>query len=74
MKKTVREWLSLIADPIIRERAIANFEARPRFEDGCKNVNAAILMAFWWGDAAEGYDYWADISRSEIQLLEEPAN
>ena len=74
MKKTVREWLSLIADPIIREKAIANFEARPRFDGDCKSINAAILMAFWWGDAAEGYYYWRRIFHSEIQLLEEPAN
>ena len=74
MKKTVREWLSLIADPIIREKAIANFEARPRFKYGCKNVNAAILFAFWWEETAEGYDYWERIYYSEIQLLEEPAN
>ena len=74
MKKTVREWLSLIADPIIREKATANFEARPRFKYGCKNVNAAILMAFRWEETAEGYDYWERICHSEIQLLEEPAN
>ena len=74
MKKTVREWLSLIADPIIREKAIANFEARPRFDGDCKSINAAISLAFCWGDTAEGYDYWERIYYSEIQLLEEPAN
>lgn len=74
MKKTVSEWLSLIADPTIRGRAIANFKAGPYFEGDCNNVNAAISSAFWWVDSPEGHDYWEEISDSEIQLFEDYEN
>lgn len=66
MKRTIREWLEHIADPIVRERALENINP---VRSHAESINEAIMVGFKWEDTPEGDYYWCDIHLSDIELL-----
>ena len=72
MKKRISEQLNLIADPVIRERAIANFK-KQRLEDiKVYGPSEAIDYGFNWQNTPEEGYYWHDVYYSKIELPSEP--
>lgn len=57
-KKRISEWYRLIADPAIREKAIANFRAQRKPDIEVYNAQAAIDSGFQWSGAPEGFEFW----------------
>jgi hypothetical protein len=73
---TVREWILMIKDEEIRNKALRNMYAYQAIESTpgvfAASVSSAILSAFSWKWSPEGHGYWDKIFESDIELLDEP--
>lgn len=75
-KNTIGWWLSRIADPVIRERALGNYDPsfalrvdRPMIVE---NISDAIFNAFSWAETPEQYSYWDNLRETLPALIDEP--
>ena len=76
MQLTAREWIELIADPEIREKALANID-NPAItgiylNEKLTSVNYAISYAFRWENSKEGHEYWDNLYNTPPALLPFP--
>lgn len=60
LKKTVREYLAEIPDPVIREQALKNLY-KEYGQEWSTDIPAALSRAFWWHRSPQGYKYWHNI-------------
>lgn len=61
-ERPVIEWLRTIADPIVRESAIAQCISTGT----AISLEQALYRAFAWGGTHEGYGYWLDIKTKVV--------
>lgn len=66
MKRTIKEWLEHIADPIVRERALDEMAGNVGKE--VDTFQEALDRAFVWAYTCEGHKYWCNVS-DNIELL-----
>ena len=61
-EKTIREWLNELPEPY-RTQALDNAKSsKPYTINAVKpNLHNAILGAFVWRDAPQGFNYWQDV-------------
>ena len=59
-KKTVREWLNELPEPI-RTRAVKNYDESFCEDKYAVSVNSAVNCAFNWDKSIEGNQYWANV-------------
>ena len=71
------EWFKLIADPVIREKALANVR-NPELTQRCvlnetyESIDDALLFGFGWKNSPEGRAYWDEIHKNHIHLIQHP--
>jgi len=59
-KKTVQEWLNLIPDSKIRDRALANM-IKSSSQQPRRSLTQAISSAFIFSNTPERAEYWWDV-------------
>lgn len=64
--KTVREWISELDEPY---RSQAMKYDNVRFDSKAGNLWHAIMLAFKWGDAIEGWHHWCDLADQFYDLV-----
>lgn len=57
-EKTILEWFETIPDPIIREKAIRNYNPKYNATEVTWSLYRALLIGFGWRDTPEGFEYW----------------
>ena len=73
MKRTIKEWFSLVKDEDLREKLLKNHDPKNGgFKDYVYGIEEAIHLGFNWHKTIEGCDYWEYIYGSNIELLDEP--
>lgn len=60
MELTIKDWLTLIPDPVVRDKALRN-----RLSTGHNSIRRclsdALLYGFSWKESPEGFNYWMEI-------------
>lgn len=79
MEKTIFEWLSLIKDNYIRNKAIyyhnkAIIEGNKDRDAKATNFSTSLLNAFNWEKTAEGSNFWHRLYQNNPKLMKEPLN
>jgi len=72
-RRTIRQWLRAIEDPIIREQALANHKSAPKSATEATKLSRALVTAFDWADSPEGDTYWSSF-KGKIADEEEEYN
>lgn len=64
---SVKNWLELISDQIVKAKALANCGAdAANFRDASINsISDALYVAFSWASSPEGGDYWLGIYKKQ---------
>lgn len=73
MKRTIKEWFSLVKDHSLRIELLQNLN--PDYIDFKEYVNSiyeAINDGFDWYGTKRGWSYWDKIIESNIELIDDP--
>lgn len=74
-ENSIKWWLSRIADPVIREKALYNhihYNQPGLVDDKPTGISTAVSWAMGWSRTPEGERYWNDIANSNPKLLDKP--
>jgi len=77
MQLTAMEWIELIADTEIREKALSNMNnpktlREDKISAPVHNIPEALEYAFWWHFTPEGSKYWLELANTPPAILPFP--